>query len=392
MINKLKLVSGLIYIQFFHALAENINYIFITLYLWRQFSITSVIQFRIYELILIPVMVLIVGYLLDRVSAKISFLIGLVTFFIQLILFIYLGENSVNYLVPLALLSGMSTSFRFLSLNIISQNAVEIKDQIKYFSQIDINSKLINIGFPVISGLLVYLFGYNFIFSLAILSILIIIKLVLLAPIKINQNSYSPYMVYKDWDKEKTILFVVNFFWGIEYALFATLIPIIVTIMLNGELGWGIFTSIISLIGVGYSYFFQKSELLNKSIASLVIFGFIITTASIMFVVNPGIIFFFIFMIFLQLWQSTQMIGLKPLMNKIIKNEPNSSILTTEFNVFMEIPFMIGRLLLLLILFVVGSDLENLRMVGFLFAILGFIPLYESKFVIRSKQAIQKAI
>lgn len=389
---KLNIISGLVLLQFFHTLAENINYIFITLYFWKQFSITSVIQFRLYELLLIPVVTIVVGFLLDRVSAKLTFFVGLLLFFLQLVLIIFLGEQSVNYLLPLALLSGISSVFRFLSLNVINQNSVLIEDQITYFSKLNIHGKLISILFPIISGFLVLLLGYNFIFLLALFFILVIALLLFFTPIKTVKSVYKPFAIYKNWDSEKSVLFGVNFFWGIEYALFATLIPIVLTIMFKSELGWGVVTSILGILSVVFSLFFQKFALLNKSIVSLVILGFAITISSILFLTNNNLVTFLFFMIFVQLWQSTQMIGLKPLINKIIKNEPNASVLTTEFSVFMEIPFMIGRFLLLLILFFIGSDLENITVVGFLFAALGFIPFYESKFIFKSKQAIDKAL
>lgn len=390
--NKLDNFSGLILIQFFHALAENVNYIFITLYFWRQFSITGVIQFRLYELLLIPLVILIVGFLLDRVSAKLTFFIGLLLFFLQLILIIFLGERAGDYLLPLAFFSGVSTVFRFLSLNVINQNSILLKDQIIYFSKLNIHGKIISILFPIVSSFLVLSLGYNFIFALALIFIILIGLLLLFIPINTIKNVYRPFDIYKNWNKEKTVLFGVNFFWGIEYALFATLIPIVTTIMFKSELGWGIVTSVLGIISVVFSLFFQKSSLLNKSIVSLVIIGFLITISSLVFVSNSNILTFLFFMVFVQLWQSIQMIGLKPLINKIISNEPNASILTTEFSVFMEIPFMIGRLLLLLLLFFIGSDLENITVVGFLFAALGFIPFYESKFIFGSKQAIEKAL
>lgn len=389
---RINLVSGLTTIQFFHGLAENINYIFITLYIWKNFSITSVIQFRLYELILVPFSSLMVGYLLDRVSSKFTFGIGLFSLFLQLALILYLGENTVNYLIPIAILSGLSTKFRFLSLNVINQNSVVLKDQISYFSKLNIQSKITSIIFPIVSGLFVFLLGYNFIFLLALACVLVMGFLLFHTPIKTNINSYKPFAVYKNWDREKSVLFGVNFFWGIEYALFATLIPIVVTIMFNGELGWGIITSILGILSVGFSIFFKKSELLNKSIFALVVLGFLITISSIFFVSNVNIYTFLIFMVFLQLWQSTQMMGLKPILNKIIQHEPQSNTLSTEFSVFMEFPFMIGQFLLLLILYIIGSELENLSVVGFLFAVLGFVPFYESKFISHSKQAIEKIV
>ena len=390
--NKLDNFSGLLLIQFFHTLAENVNYIFITLYFWRQFSITSAIQFRLYELLLIPLVTLVIGFLLDKVSAKLTFFIGLLLFFLQLILIIFLGEKAGDYLLPLAFFSGVSTLFRFLSLNVINQNSILLKDQIIYFSKLNIHGKIISILFPIASSFLVLSLGYNFIFALALIFIILIGFLLLFIPIDTIKNVYRPFDIYKNWNKEKTVLFGVNFFWGIEYALFATLIPIITTIMFKSEFGWGIVTSILGIISVVFSLFFQKSSLLNKSIISLVIIGFLITISSLVFVSNSNVLTFLFFMVFVQLWQSIQMIGLKPLINKIISNEPNASVLTTEFSVFMEIPFMIGRLLLLLLLFFIGSDLENITVVGFLFAALGFIPLYESKFIFGSKQAIEKAL
>ena len=381
-----KTVRGLINIQGFHLVAENINLIFLTLYIWKSSNISNVIVFRLTELLLIPIAALVAGFLIDKISAKLTLSIGMILLFVQLLAVSILQTDLVNYLLPLALLSGVSSVFRFLSLNTINQYAVALKEQVSYFAKLSINSKIVSIIFPLISGFIIYLFGYIPIFVIALISIVILLLILLSTPIKVEHNSYKPWEVLFGWDREKTVLFGTNFMWGIEYSLFTTVIPIVITIMLKGELGWGIFTAILSVVAIIYANSFKKIKLKKASISALGIFGFLLTSTAIVFATNVNLISFSLFMIVLQLWQTTQMVGLKPLLNKIIKSETHSSVLTTEFNVFMEIPFMVGRMIMMVVLFAIGGELENLMMLGFLFALLGFIPLYESKIVAMSKK------
>jgi hypothetical protein len=143
-------------------------------------------------------------------------------------------------------------------------------------------------------------------------------------------------------------------------------------------------------LGILYSLLLGKLKFTQTNISLLAVFGFMLSMAALIFASTGSLGTYIFFMVLLQFWQSSQMVGLRPLLNKIIKADPNISTLSTEYHEFLEIPFFLGRLSSLSILLLLHNQLHQAAILGILFTILGLIPLYEAKAIQLSKVAFQR--
>ncbi len=380
-------MKNLLIVQTFHSLAENINFIFLSLFLWKSASLQTLILFRFQELLIIPLAAIIATFLMDRTSPKWTFLLGLGIFFGEMLSIVFLKSNITHRILPHALTSGAAAVFRFASLGNINQTAVTGPEETKYFAELSIISQIISVVFPLISGVIVALFGYNIIFIFALIFLTITIFATLRTQVPAAKNPYLPLRILKEWNKEKTALFSTNLLWGLEFGLLGTIIPVLTTQMLKGEVGWGIFTAVLGVIGVAYASFFQKAHMRRYGLPAIGIFGFCLSATAIFLAINANFMTFAMFMIVLQLWQTTQSIGLNPVFNKIIRTDAHIVILGSEYRLFMELSGFLGRFITLTILLLIGEQLNNFLILGLLFALLGFIPLYEGRSISLSKFA-----
>jgi len=368
----------LIITQTLLMIVESVSSIIITLFIWQTASLITVIQFRLLELLIIPVALLLVGFSIDKISPKISLQIGLVLLTAQLVYLLIAPASGSGYLLTLALLSGSSAVFRTLSLRSMVMNSISVETQAAYFTQITIISRILSVVFPLVSGLILTTLGYTPIFIAAIFTTVITVVSSFLIKTNQTHNRYQPFKPLRHLTKKMRVLVGTHVLWGAEFGILTIAVPILITHILQSELAWGVFTAFLSLISIGYAYYFKKHA---NTFAAIGIFGFLLACIALLYASNGNIFQFIVFMIVLQFWQVTQQVGLMPAINKNIEDEIESTDDSTEYATFFEYPFLIGRFFGLVVLFGFGAAITEPVYIGIFFALLSLIPLYEAMMI-----------
>lgn len=365
----------LITTQTLHMIVESVSSIIITLFLYQTASLTTVIQFRLLELLIIPAALLTVGFIIDTISPKISLFIGLLLLVVQLLYVLIIPSTMNGYLLILALFAGSSAVFRTLSLRAIVMNSISVETQTTFFAQITIISRVISVLFPLFSGLIIATLGYTPIFISAIFATAITVASSFLIKTNLTHNRYQPFKPLRHLTKKMRTLAGIHVLWGAEFGILTIAVPILITHILQSELAWGVFTAFLSLISIAYAYYFKKHA---NTLAAIGIFGFLLACIALLYASNGNIFQFILFMIVLQFWQVTQQVGLMPAINNSIEEEIESSDDSTEYATFFEYPFLFGRFSGLVVLFGFGAAITQPVYIGIFFALLSLIPIYEA--------------
>lgn len=376
----------LLWSQTLHFLVDSIASVLLTLFIWKTTSLGQVIGFRLQETLWMFPAGILVGWVADRFSPKLSLVAGTTLLGVQLVMVIFLGDEIRNWLGVLAVISGLSTVARFMSISAINQTAMKPDQQLPFFGKLSVVTRLVGIIFPLVSGLVLSFWGYTPLFAIGALVVVAMMLVVLQTPLQTPQTRYQPWLIWWQWSWDKTALLVVNLLWGIELGLFVTAIPILITHYFGGELGWGLVSAGLALIAMVYARLLSKQKVGRALISSVAVFGFLLAGAAITFAVTAQTVTFLVFLILLQLWQVTQLVGLRPLMSSLIKHDPNIDQLATEYAQFMDVPYLVGRLIGLALLLAINNQLTNPLVAGLVFAVMGLIPLYETKALSLSKR------
>lgn len=364
----------------FHILADLITGVIVTLFLWNKMSFAAALEFRILELLTIPVATVVVGWMVDRVSAKLSFLVGLLLLLIEVASLWLLGNLEIleAWLWLPAVFSGTSAVARFLSLNIMIQASVAVEKQPVFFANSTIIWQVLSVVFPIVSGVVIANLGYRAVFAVAVLVIVFLMALVFFVKSRTHRNPFQPLRYLKTWQSVDRILAQTYFFWGVEFAFFSVVLPVLIARAFGGEQAWGVVAAGLAAVAIGFNLLAKKNWSAQLP-QMLGLVGFTLSIVALWYAVNPALWLFCGLLIVVQIWQATQSLALKPLANRDIEHRSISTVFRTEMSLFLEWPFMAGRLVSLLVVFGVEPLLNQAWVVGVLFVLVSLVPLYEMK-------------
>ncbi len=369
----------LLLISALHGLAANVAEVLLSLYIWRLADLQTVMVFKILELLVIPVAGFLVSWMSDRLNPKYGLSLGLGLFSVQLLLIVWLGEQVPHFLLPLALLSGASVVCRYMSLNVLFRTAIAPKQQPPFYGKMSTLFKVIEIAFPILSGVVIWKFGYSPLFILALAAVVAASVLLKFVKTTFVPNAFSPVRLFKDWNNRSTAVFFTQLWWGVEFAFFVTLIPVLITRQMNGEFGWGVATTVLNIVGiVATFYVLSKTKLANR-LELMRLGGILLSVAALMYATLPSFDYLLFLLILLQLWQVLQNISIRPFINALIRQQPQAATMVSEYSYLLEVPFMVGRLIMYVLLWLVSPLIDNTMMLVFLFFIISIVPVNEAR-------------
>ena len=335
---------------------------FLTAYLFRiaveNIKILSI--FNIFSYIVIAVIALIIGRILKNNYEMQIFRIGMISKFIQLVILILLGDNVVNYIWILAVISGFSMETWSFPLNLFSSKLISNNEKKNFVVYKTVLTNLSKVLIPFLLGSIISMKSFEttaiIILILSFIQILLSFKLKFIRTNSENKklNLIKEINLIKTNKKVKRY-FMMKFFKGMAYeGALDTAVTLLIIISFNSDFSLGIITSIISLLAMISSYIYKKVKNQDKMNILIIISCIIILLSSIIlvFITNQYTIIGYnlIFAFFLQFIMVAEEVQTLKFTNSDIINDSNR----VEIYVLLEIFLNAGRIISYILLLIVG--------------------------------------
>ncbi len=370
---KLLAISGL------HGLAASIADIILSLYIWRLLDLRAVAQFKMTELLLIPLLGFGIGWLGKYFGPKIGLALGLILFCIEIIVLLTLGEQITQHLLLIALLSGASMVCRYMSLNVLYRTAVTPKQQPPFYGNMSIVYYVLQLVFPILSGFIILRSGYTPLFWVALICSAIILLILYSVGTSNLKVTFAPQKAFQTLSKEIISLLFTQVWWGLEYAFFLTVLPILITSQFKGEFGWGIVMTGMSFLKIISSVLLLKSASKLQKQKVVRMGGVLVSIGALLYAIIPTLDYFLIILLLLQIWQVIQEVIIRPHMNALMRLPGTARIGMQEFSYILELPFMLGRMLMYSCIWLVSPYIQSPYAIFFLFLIVSMVPVNEAR-------------
>lgn len=336
---------------------------FLTSYLFKT-AVENIKVISIYNVLsyaAIAVVSLIIGKILKNKYQMEIFRVGMISKFVQLAILIILGNNVINYIWVLAIISGFSTETWSFPLNLFSSKLILNEEKKNFVVYKTILNNLVKILVPFILGTVINAKSFEvaavIIFILSIIQILLSLKIQFKAE---DNNECKKLNLKKEIDNiinnsKLKRFYKMKFFKGMAYeGALDTAVTLLIIISFNSDFSLGIITSIISILTILSSYLYKKvktKEKMNLLIFSSCIIIFI-SSITLLFVTNGYtiIIYNLIFGFFLQFIMISEEVETLKFTNSSVINNTNR----VETYVILEMFLNAGRIISYVLLFIVG--------------------------------------
>lgn len=368
----------LLYIfAFFIAVSSWVSSIIVSLFLIQLDGLEAVLQYRFMELIPIIPGALLATYLIDTRNAKVPMSISIILQIGQTIALLVLQEGIQEYLLPLAISSGLSAVLLSFSLDLFIRRQLTESVQYKYYSNRTILGELLAVGFPLVSGVIIVTLGYMPFFAVNMLLLTVSLYILFSLTEDVQLNEFRPLGWMEQLKRpELPALWKTNFFWGLEFIMISLLVPIIILSYFGSELAWGIISGVIAFCTVFFTFFTGK-YFTKEIILVYLLMGFVLSGVSLAFAASGSYVMLLVFLLGVSFWQASQSFGLSPNMNNMVSSLPGSAQLETEYAASLEIPFLIGRVVALGLLYFIHQSIEEPAVLGVVLVLFSLIPMYE---------------
>lgn len=254
---KTKLAPGLVSLysnRIIQQIAAGLIGLFLPIFLYIYFwgSIHRVLLFYIASFVLFGLLVPLGAILMSRIGLKISMILGSL-FLVGYFVFLYLLSN--NWFLALFLVLGCITLFRILYWTPYHTDFAEFTDKRSRGKEIAFLvsvATLVSISLPFVAGLILNKFDFSILFLISIIIASIsIIPIILLGSVK-EKYSYSYWQTFRELFKEKNRkLFLAYGGDGAEEVVGVVIWPIFIFQLLHGNyLAVGIISSLIVVASV----------------------------------------------------------------------------------------------------------------------------------------------
>ena len=269
--------------------------------------------------------------------------------FVQLAILIILGNNVINYIWVLAIISGFSTETWSFPLNLFSSELILNEEKKNFVVYKTILNNLVKILVPFILGTVINAKSFEvtavIIFILSIIQILLSLKI----QFKMENNSQSKKLnLKKEIDNIRNNsklkrFYKMKFFKGMAYeGALDTAVTLLIIMSFNSDFSLGIITSIISILTMLSSYLYKKVK--TKEKINLLIFS------SCIIIFISSIMYNLIFGFFLQFIMIGEEVETLKFTNSSVINNTNR----VETYVILEMFLNAGRIISYVLLFIVG--------------------------------------
>jgi len=192
-----KLLIKFIGLYFF---TSSIAGIFLQIYLFKLGGFKAVAQYGLVSLIFLFIFYIASGYFLKKISQVMMIRIGLLFNAILYFLIFFLKDNSLSYLFPLGILSGIGGGFFWSGFNLSQYIATHEESRNEYFGKQNFFLNLANASGPLLGGLIIFVFVYFGNVTLGYSLTFLLVALLL----------FSLFVLIKDTTKHTGASFTIN--------------------------------------------------------------------------------------------------------------------------------------------------------------------------------------
>lgn len=334
---------------------------FLTAYFFKisTDSITIVSLYNIFSYIVIAIISFIVGIIIKNKYEIKIFRIGMITKFLQLMILVILGENVLQYIWLIAVISGVSTITWSFPLNLFSSTIVKDNEKKEFVVYKTMFTNIVKVAIPILFGSLISVesFEKTAIIVLVISFIQILLSFRLEYENNRNEQKFNLLEEYKKLKTNKNVLelFKTEFFQGFTYeGALDTAVTLLIIIAFSKDFSLGVITSITSVLSIFGAYICKK--IINSKKITLTIFIScvipLISTIILLFITNKYTIvgYNIIYTLFIQIISIIKDINTLKLTNSEIINGSNR----VETYVLLEIFLGLGRVISYILLLIVG--------------------------------------
>lgn len=334
---------------------------FLTAYFFKisTDSITIVSLYNIFSYIVIAIISFIVGIIIKNKYEIKIFRIGMITKFLQLMILVILGENVLQYIWLIAVISGVSTITWSFPLNLFSSTIVKDNEKKEFVVYKTMFTNIVKVAIPILFGSLISVesFEKTAIIVLVISFIQILLSFRLEYENNRNEQKFNLLEEYKKLKTNKNVLelFKTEFFQGFTYeGALDTAVTLLIIIAFSKDFSLGVITSITSVLSIFGAYVCKK--IINSKKITLTIFIScvipLISTIILLFITNKYTIvgYNIIYTLFIQIISIIKDINTLKLTNSEIINGSNR----VETYVLLEIFLGLGRVISYILLLIVG--------------------------------------
>ncbi len=314
---------------------------------WAENQIMSVSIYRLFEYVAICAGFFLFANMVKKYNQNLMFGLHLIPKTILLVTIICLGQNVIEYIIPLGILYGLSDAIYCLPINVMMAKKIPNKHMNWFMGQKTVCKHAIKLFAPVLLGLFIELSSFPkmamFILGLVTLEAMLI---VCMSPTKHTPEPRADFVGFAR--KMAQFPVIRKMFWmevlrGLGIGMLITIIPMYTVYIFHTNLNLGIFTTIFGGCAIltscmlgrikNYSFF---AKLLPASIAT-------ITVAIALFVNKPSATTFLLY----NFVYATAMLVLEHISNVNIFNLSQSRFIQeryhTEYFVFRDAALFIGR-------------------------------------------------
>lgn len=368
-------------------LANPLIGLFLNIYLWRETAdLQKIALFNLFTSLGLPIGFIINGFLFRKISHKRAFQVGLLLQGAFPLILIILQERAFSFLYPLGFINGLSASFYWANLNLLTYDLT--KDEIRgYFAGFDsMLTSLVGIFASPFAGLIISTIGPRWLFlslrgsyylAFFVATLIFIISVVVTSKIvckeeklEFSLRSISLKTKSKKWSSVRFLNVASGFYWGVLFFSFGLLAFRFFGKELN--VGWfnGLLSIIYALIGYLAGRLAWPERRFRVAFIGTVFFCF----GSLFFAASFSLIGLFVFSIFAALGD----IFLWTVHHPIEMKEMDSGYLPKnrryDYTVDIEVSLNIGRVLGMMVFIFLTKFFDFDSVYRILMVIVAFVP------------------
>ncbi|MBO5120268.1 MAG: MFS transporter [Bacilli bacterium] len=226
-------------------------------------SLVDISLYYIFNYLILGIGFFILGWFLKKRHHLETFRTGIVINFIYILVIVILKEKIIDYIPLISLLSGMSSCTYYYPYNLFASSKVKNVERDAYEMARKVLMTFVSIVIPILLGSIISTTNFQLTaVIILIVSILQIILSLLIEPLDMKNNKYTPFKSAKILFKNKDIrnMLFVDFFKGMNLSDSALDILMVVLIVgaFNSDFSLGLFTSLSSVLVIVMQYLYAK--------------------------------------------------------------------------------------------------------------------------------------
>jgi MFS transporter, YQGE family, putative transporter len=384
----------LVVVQGFYNFISSLAAVFLSIYLFKIGSFVTVALFYFFSFLALFITIIASGFMLNRHSSRNLVILGFSLSAIFWAFLFILKQNSLNYLIPLALLQGTAGGLFWSGFNVGQYVATHDTSRTQYLGKSNSLTKVGQGIAPILGGIIVFygaklnlvaLGGYELLFLtvcfLFIISVIIAWKLTPHTGVSFSLSHVIAHHRSFAW---KMVL-LQQFILGLFDTSFSVFAGILIFIILNNEFKVGIFNSI-TYAGLGVTYFIAPRFL--KKWPQLILPACVISGLS-LFIFGWMINFYGAVILVILTWLASPFRDIPLMRNVFTGIDTNPDSWQTKYHMFIERDSVLGfgRVLSYAILFTAFSAWGKVEVAATWIKIIAILPIILGVLLVYKKRS-----